>query len=72
MKVTQPSQERNLCGSCSYRAQHIMWHEGVNAVCLRELILGFPYSCVLDLEPSLFQGVKYLFPANGQVVPSKD
>lgn len=54
MKVMQPSQGRNFCGSCSYRAQHVTWHEGVNAVCLRELILGFPYFCVLDLQPLPF------------------
>lgn len=54
MKVMQPSQGRTLCASNSYRAQHVTWHECVNAACLRELILGFPYFRVLDVQPLSF------------------
>lgn len=42
MKVTQPSQGINPSGSRSYRAQHVTQHEGVNAVCCRDSITGFP------------------------------
>lgn len=43
MKVTWPSQGINPSGSYSYRAQHVTQHEGINAVCFRDLIVGFPY-----------------------------
>lgn len=43
MKVTQPSQGMYPSGSGSHRAQHVTQHEGINAVCFRNLIMGFPY-----------------------------
>lgn len=42
MKVTRLSQGINPSGSCSYRAQHVTQHEGVNAVYFRDFMMGFP------------------------------
>lgn len=61
---------RNLCGPRSYRAQHVTWHEGVNAACwdFRAFVCLTYSPCHL----SDIRGVKYLFPVRWQVAPSKD
>lgn len=67
MKVTQPSQGIYPSGSGSHRAQHVTQHEGINAVCFRNLLWDFHNFECLTYSPchlSDIPGVKYLFPVH--------